>query len=90
MTIKHVLFAALAAMAITAHAEKQDPRISYAGGSRYTCSGDSAACAQVDANNRAQSDRDAQRYQRDQDHAQAVVDRERRKEEERKSESHRY
>ena len=90
MTMKHVLLAALAAMAITAHAEKQDPKISYSGLGRYSCQGNSAACAQVDANNRAQSDRDAQRYQQDQDRAQSYVDRERQKEEQRRNEQRRY
>ena len=90
MTVKHFLFVALAALAIAAHAEKQDPKISYARGGRNICSGNSAACAQVDSNNRAQSDRDAQRYQQDQDRAQSYVDRERRKDEERRNEQRRY
>ncbi len=89
MTLEYVLFALLAAMTITAHAEKQDTSISYAGGGRYICSGNSAACAQVDSNNRAQSDRDAQRYQRDQDRAQSYVERERLKDEDRQNEQRR-
>lgn len=89
MTIKNVLFAALAAISMSAHAENKDPKISYSGLGKYSCSGNSAACAQVDSNNRAQSDRDAQRYQQDQDRAQSYVDRERRKEE-RRNEQRQY
>ncbi len=89
MTIKNVLFVALAAISIAAHAENKDPKISYSGLGKYSCSGNSAACAQVGSNNRAQSDRDAQRYQQDQDRAQSYVDRERRKDIDRQNEQRR-
>jgi hypothetical protein len=90
MTLKHVLFAALVVMSITAYAEKQKSEAVYAGQGRWVCSGNTAACAQVDANNRQQQERTDNEYKRSQDAASAYVDRERRKEEERKSESRRY
>lgn len=74
-------------VSLTAYAETKSE---YVGGGRYLCQGNSTQCAQVDANNRAQSDRDAQRYQQDQDRAQSYVDRERRKDEERRNEQRRY
>ena len=89
MTIKHVLFAALVAMSITAHAEKQ-PEAIYAGGGRFVCTGNSAACAQVDSNNRQQQERSDNEYRRSQDAANAYVDRERQKDEQRKNEQRRY
>lgn len=62
----------LFAMAFSVQAE---PKVTYVGDGRYTCSGNSVQCAQIDANNRQ---REAQRqadYQREQDRAQAAVDR---------------
>lgn len=90
MNLKHVLYVLLGAVTITAYAEKQDTKISYAGGGRWVCSGNSAACAQVESNNRAQSNRGAQEYQRDQDRTQSYVDRERRKDEDRRNEQRRH
>lgn len=80
---KSALVAALLAAAFAAQA-KEDPKVTYVGQGRYTCSGNSPACAQVDANNRNQQERSNYEYKRSQDAAQAVVDRERRKEEDRK------
>ncbi len=80
------LFAVFAMLAFTAHAETKS---TYVGTGRFTCQGSSAACAQIDQNNRRESDYRAQQYQREQDRAQAVVDRERR-EEERRNEQRRY
>lgn len=42
----------LLALAASAFA-KDKPDVTYVGGGRYTCSGKSAQCAQIDANNRA-------------------------------------
>lgn len=81
MTLKHVLFAVLAAMTITAYA---DPKTIYIGDGRFACQGNSTQCAQVDANNRQRESQRANDYQRDQDRAQAIVDRERRKEDDRR------
>ncbi len=67
-----------------------DPKVTYVGDGRYTCSGNSAHCAQIDANNRQ---REAQRqsdYQRDQDRAQSYVDDTRRHEEERRRDRSKY
>lgn len=74
----------LVALATTALAN-DDTRVTYAGDGRYTCSGNSAACAQVDANNRQRESQRQAEYQRDQDRSQAYVDRERRKDDERRS-----
>lgn len=84
---KTLLAVTLATFSITSFAES---RVTYVGGGRNACSDSSAACAQVDANNRAQSERDSRQYQRDQDRAQAYVDRERRRDEERRNDRHRY
>lgn len=70
--IQRGLCAILITMAFSVQAE---PKVTYVGDGRYTCSGNSPQCAQIDANNRQ---REAQRqadYQREQDRAQAVVDR---------------
>lgn len=76
-----LIFVALATTALA----KEDARVTYVGDGRYTCSGNSAACAQVDANNRQRESQRQAEYQRDQDRAQAYVDRERRKDEERRT-----
>ena len=83
MTMKHILFAVLAAMTITAHA---DPKAIYAGDGRFVCTGNGAQCAQVDANNRQRESQRANDYQRSQDAANAYVASERRKDEERRNE----
>lgn len=79
-----VLALILAALATPALA-KEDVRVTYVGDGRYTCSGSNAACAQVDANNRQRESLRQAEYQRDQDRTQAYVDRERRKDEERRT-----
>ena len=59
------LIAILALASLTALAkEKDEAKITYVGLGRYTCSGDSYKCAQIDANNRAL---DAQREMQDRD-----------------------
>ena len=73
----------LALLQFSAHAESP---VTYVGDSRYTCRGSSAQCAQIDQNNRRESDYRAQHYQRDQDRAQMAVDRERRLDEARRAE----
>lgn len=55
---------------------KSDPV--YVGGGRWVCSGNSAACAQIDQNNRQAEQLRQYEYQREQDRAQAAVERERR------------
>lgn len=86
MTLKHALFAAIAAMAINAHA---DTKAIYVGDGRFACQGNSTQCAQADVNNRQRESQRANEYQRSQDHAQAVVDRERRRDDDRRNEQRR-
>ena len=70
---------------VNAALAKDEARANYAGDGRYTCSENSIACAQIDANNRTRESQRQAEYQRDQDRAQAYVDRERRKDEERRN-----
>lgn len=62
---------------------KDDAQVTYVGGGRYVCKGNSYKCAQIDQQNQRESERRTEEYQRDQDRAQSYVDRERRREEER-------
>lgn len=78
--------ALLASLQFSAHAES---RVTYVGDGRYACQGSSSTCAQIDANNRQRESQRAANYQRDQDRAQAVVDRERRRDDERREERYR-
>lgn len=41
----------------------EQPKVTYVGGDRYVCSGRSYECAQIDANNRAQEEREQRRYE---------------------------
>lgn len=72
------LAAALLALATSAIA-KDKPEIRYAGQGRYTCSGDSYQCAQVNANNRAleQRERDRADARQERDYEQRQRDLER-------------
>lgn len=67
-----------------------EPKVTYVGDGRYSCSGNSVQCAQIDANNRQREVQRQADYQRDQDRAQNYVDNSRRREEERKREQGRY
>lgn len=69
-----------------AHAES---KVKYAGEGRYTCKGSSADCAQIDQNNRRETEYRERQYQREQDKAQAYVDRARRDEDERRNQQQR-
>lgn len=80
---RRVLALLLIGLSTLAHA-KEDARVTYVGDGRYTCSGNSATCSQVEANNRQRESQRQAEYQRDQDRAQSYVDRERRKDEERR------
>lgn len=82
MAILH-RFALVLALFTTTVLAKDDARVTYVGDGRYTCSGNSATCAQIDANNRQRESQRQAEYQRDQDRAQAYVDRERRKDDDR-------
>ena len=76
----------LALLQFSAHAESP---VTYVGEGRNLCRGSSAQCALIDQNNRRESDYRAQHYQRDQDRAQAAVDRERRQDEARRNDQRR-
>ena len=65
---------------VSAAQAKDEARVTYVGDGRYTCSGNSVACAQVDTNNRQRESQRQADYQREQDRAQSYVDRERHKE----------
>lgn len=81
------LFAiAFTVVSLCAHAES---RVTYVGDSRFVCSGNSAACAHVDANNHQRESQRASDNQREQDRAQRYVDQERRKEWERREDQRR-
>lgn len=61
-----------------------EPKVTYVGDGRYTCSGNSAQCAQVEANNRQREMQREMDYQREQDRAQRYVDESRLRDEERR------
>ncbi len=63
-----------------AHA-KDDARVTYVGGGRYACEGDSYRCARIEQENQREAERQRRDYQRDQDRAQDYVDRARQREE---------
>jgi len=75
-----LIFALIATSAIGADA----PKTTYVGQGRWVCSGSTAACAQVDANNRNEAARRDYDYQRQQDRAQESIDKQRREEEARR------
>ena len=65
-------------MAATAHArDTSKPDVTYVGGGRYTCSGGGVACAQIDTNNRINTELERQRYQAQQDRADRYIREER-------------
>ena len=72
--MKHFATIVLLLTAMTATA-KGDAEITYAGGGRYTCSGDKYKCAQIDANNRALDEQQRARWQA-QDDARRAKERE--------------
>lgn len=78
---KHLMIGIMLGIAATAVLADSKAATTYVGQGRYTCSGTSAACAQVDANNRNESARRDDSYQREQDRAQAAVERQRREQE---------
>ena len=61
---------------------KDDTKVEYIGGGRYSCQGDSYKCAHIQQENQRESERQRQSYQRDQDRAQDYVDRQRQREDE--------
>jgi hypothetical protein len=79
-TLIALLFAGIS---LSGQAEEK-AKATYAGQGRYTCSGSSAECAQIDFNNRSVSQSQTMRYQQEQERATAYVEREREKEERRR------
>lgn len=75
MKMTAILLALVCAGAIA----KDKPDVVYAGGGRYTCSGSSYQCAQVDAGNRALEERqrakDDARLEREREQRQRDLDR---------------
>jgi len=59
-----------------------EPKVTYVGLGRYSCSGTAAECAQINFNNSQVEEVNRRRYQEDQDRAQRYVDETRRKERE--------
>ncbi len=63
-----------------------EPKVTYVGLGRYSCSGTAAECAQINYNNGQVEEANRRRYQEEQDRAQRVVDETRRRERERRRE----
>jgi hypothetical protein len=59
-----------------------EPKATYVGLGRYSCSGATAECAQINYNNAQVEEANRRRYQEDQDRAQHYVDENRRRERE--------
>lgn len=59
-----------------------EPKVTYVGLGRYSCSGTAAECAQINFNNSQVEEANRRRSQEDQDRAQRYVDDTRRKERE--------
>lgn len=81
--MRRLLIAGLAICFLSVAYASDDPQVTYVGGGRYVCTGNSYKCAQIDQQNQRESERRREDYQRDQDRAQSYVDRDRRREEER-------
>ena len=70
--MRNCLLTALLGMACaTASAE---PKVTYVGLGRYSCSGTAAECAQINFNNSQVEEANRRRYQEDQDRARRIVD----------------
>lgn len=83
MTIRTILVIAIGASIVAVSLDTlagDKPAVNYVGNGRYTCSGNSTACALIDQNNRVQGELELRRYEDKQARAQAYVDRQRQKE----------
>ncbi len=78
--IRNSLLAALLGFACAT--TSAEPKVTYVGLGRYSCSGTSAECAQINFNNSQVEETNRHRYQDEQDRAQRIVDETRRKERE--------
>ena len=59
-----------------------EPKVTYVGLGRYSCSGSAAECAQINVNNSQVEEANRRRYQEDQDRTQRYVEETRRRERE--------
>jgi hypothetical protein len=83
MTIRTILVIAIGASIVAVSLDTlagDKPVVNYVGNGRYTCSGNSTGCAQIDQNNREQGELELRRYEDKQARAQAYVDHQRQKE----------
>lgn len=78
--MRNYLLAALLGLACAT--ASSEPKVTYVGLGRYSCSGTAAECAQINFNNSQVEEANRLRYQEDQDRAQRIVDETRRKERE--------
>lgn len=77
-SMKTIIASLCLVIAATAHARDTiNPDVTYSGGGRYTCPGGGAACAQIDTNNRVNTELERQRYQAQQDRADRYIREER-------------
>lgn len=69
-------------MGLASEGASAEPKVTYVGLGRYSCSGTAAECAQIHFNNGQVEDANRRRYQEEQYRAQRYVDETRRKEQE--------
>lgn len=69
-------------MGLASEGASAEPKVTYVGLGRYSCSGTAAECAQIHFNNAQVEDANRRRYQEEQYRAQRYVDETRRKEQE--------
>ena len=81
MTIRTIAIGAMVMMASAMSFAGEEARVTYVGNGRYACSGSSVRCAQIDQNNRMQSELESRRYEDGRARAQAKIDNQRQKEE---------
>lgn len=77
-----MILAALAVGAVGPASAADQPKVTYVGMGRSICSGSTAACAQIDANNRQVDEINRRQYQEQQDRADRYVEESRRRERE--------
>ena len=82
MTSLKKLVMTLGLMALGNMAAWAEPKVSYVGLGRYTCSGTAAECAPIYTNNDRQEEASRRRYQEEQERAKRYVEESRRRERE--------
>lgn len=87
MRVADISLAVVAMLAMTgASVCFAEPKVTYVGLGRYSCQGTTAECAQYEQMNQMESDRREGAYRREQEKADAYVERSRREEERRRYE----